>query len=299
MKPVKFLYMILLCAFAANTTASVRGESAVANQASDLLRELLDSPSSSVLIAAHRGGYENDRADRAPENSVANILTCKSKGYHLYETDIQRTKDGHFVIVHDPAINRETSGTGVVSEKTLGELKQLHKRYRNGSLSEEPVATLEEFLKQGKGHIVFKADLKPGVSKYFGEIMELVEKQDAMNGIIFRVPYSEAKLFAKHRSEGLRFAKHSLMFKVSSQQQIDEVKKSFDATTIQVNLDRSDPTNRKTLEIIGYAVGKGFLVETHAEGSPEDWAKLIDAGVRMFHTSAPSKVQKLLESLNK
>ncbi len=99
--------------------------------------------SSSVLVAAHRGGYETDSADGAPENSVANIRNSSSKGYQLYETDIQRTKDGHFVIMHDVTIDRETTGSGKASEMDLAELKQLHKRFRDGSVSEERVATLE------------------------------------------------------------------------------------------------------------------------------------------------------------
>ncbi len=65
-----------------------------------------------VRIAAHRGGYETDKTDDAPENSVANIRVYMNKGYELYETDIQRTKDGHFVIIHDPTIDRETTGSG-------------------------------------------------------------------------------------------------------------------------------------------------------------------------------------------
>ena len=88
-------------------------------------------PGEIVLIAAHRGGYENDKTDRAPENSVANILNCERKGYDFYETDIQRTKDGHFVIVHDKTIDRETTGTGPCENMNLDELKQFYKRYHS------------------------------------------------------------------------------------------------------------------------------------------------------------------------
>ena len=250
--------------------------------------------STSILIAAHRGGYENDKADQAPENSVANIMIGKSKGYDLYETDIQRTKDGHFVIMHDPTIQRETTGTGKTSNMTLAELEQLHKRFRDGSVSNERVATLEEFLRQGKGITVFKVDLKPGVSKYFKEIMQLVIKQDALNSIIFRVPYHQANLFAKYKEDGVTYSKSLLMFKVSTKEQIDDIKTRFDPLTIQINLNKSEPTNRQTLKLIQYAVSQGLLVQTHAEGKAEDWRKLIDAGVSMFHTNNPSKLKAFL-----
>lgn len=253
--------------------------------------------SGKILIAAHRGGYANDKADRSPENSVANIGNCQRKGYDLYETDIQRTKDGEFVIMHDASIDRETTGTGATGRMNLGELRQLQKRYRDGTVSTERVATLEEFLQEGRNRTVFKADLKPGVSNYFKAIMELVVKHDAMEGIIFRVPYGEADLFARYRADGVPYSRSLLMFKVSTKEQVDDIKARFDPLTIQVNVNKSDPANRQTLELIQYAANRGLLVETHAEGNAADWRKLVEAGVRMFHTGKPAKVQAFLRSL--
>jgi glycerophosphoryl diester phosphodiesterase len=252
-----------------------------------------------VLIAAHRGGYESDKADQAPENSLANIQVCQSKGYPLYETDIQRTKDGHFVIMHDRTIDRETTGTGVVSEMMLADLKGLHQRYRDGSVSEEGVATLEEFLEQGKGRTVFKADLKPGVSAHFPAIMKQVVELGALDGIIFRLPYSEAARFEAYKAGGVPYTKSLLMFKVSSKKQLDDIQARFDPLFIQINLSKKDPSATDTLALIRYASSRGLLVETHADGTAEDWAKLVDAGVRMFHSSKPSLVQAFLHGRSK
>lgn len=269
---------------------------AQADSIAGILGDLQDPNSSQVFIAAHRGGYEYDREDAAPENSIANIRNCASKVYELFETDIQRTKDGHFVIIHDPTIERETSGAGKASEMTLLELKSLKKRYRDGSLSSERVASLEEFLEEGRGLTVFKADMKPGVSQHFDEIMKLVVEGDALDGIIFRVPYKDADLYEAYRERGVLIAKHTLMFMVFSTKQVDDIKSRFDSSTIEIKLDKLDPTNEKALDLIRYAIDKGFVVEAHAEGDKEDWEELIGAGVRMFHAKAPSKVKKLLES---
>jgi hypothetical protein len=264
--------------------------------ASQILREVLDPSSSRVFIAAHRGGYQDDKQDAAPENSVANIKNCESKGYELFETDIQRTKDGHFVMVHDPTIDRETSGAGKASEMEIAELKRLRKRYRDGSLSSERVATLDEFLEQGKGRTLFKADMKPGVSRYFDDIMKRVVAHKAIDGIIFRVTYREARFYEQYREGGGLIARHTLMFMVSSKKQVDDIKARFNAATIEIKLDRADPTNPKALELIRYATDKGFVVEAHAEGGEKDWLALIEAGVRIFHTRSPSKQKMLLET---
>lgn len=249
---------------------------------------------SDILIAAHRGGYETDQIDRAPENSVANIRVSQRKGFALYETDIQRTSDGHFVIVHDATLDRETTGTGHASDHTLAELKQLHKKYRDGSVSPHLVATLSEFLREGKNRTVFKADLKPGVSAHFPAIMDLVRKLKAEDGIIFRVPYGEADLFAQYRADGVFTSANRLMFKVANRTELDDIKVRFNPQWIQVNLSRTEPSTPQTLDLIRYALSQGLSVETHAEGTPDDWAKLIEAGVRMFHTNYPTAFQKFL-----
>ena len=73
-------------------------------------------------------------------------------------------------------MDRETNGTGKAEDLTLAELKGLRKRYRDGSMSSEPVATLEELLVAGKGRILFKPDLKPGMIDHFDELARLVSK---------------------------------------------------------------------------------------------------------------------------
>ncbi|TWT98718.1 Glycerophosphoryl diester phosphodiesterase [Neorhodopirellula pilleata] len=284
-----------LCLIAAGP-AQCRFAPIVAEEATPRAKEFRSSPLD-VKIAAHRGGYETDKADDAPENSVANILVCQQKGYALYETDIQRTRDGHFVIVHDETIDRETNGSGAASEQELSDLKKLHKRFHDQSVSEHRVATLEEFLIEGKNRVVFKADLKPGVTQFFDEIMKVVARHDALDGIIFRVPYRDAKLYADYRSGGVPYHRDLLMFMVSNKKQVDEIQEQFDPSTIQVNVSKKDPADARTLELIRYAVDKGITVETHAEGTEEDWKKLIDAGVRMFHTSKPSRVKTFLKQL--
>ena len=41
------------------------------------------------------------------------------------ELDIQLTKDGQLIAMHDTAVDRTTNGTGEVRDKTLSEIKSL------------------------------------------------------------------------------------------------------------------------------------------------------------------------------
>ena len=48
-----------------------------------------------------------DWENRALENSHPNIQKAIKMGFVIYESDLRVTKDGHFVIMHDPTITEQ------------------------------------------------------------------------------------------------------------------------------------------------------------------------------------------------
>ena len=259
--------------------------------------------SGKVLIAAHRGGYEKERQDRCVENSAANIVNAIVKGFEVFETDLRVTKDGVFVVVHDPEISLETNGKGAVEKQNWEELRLLKKRYRNrgkdraipGLVSEQRIATFEELLKGANQRIMLKVDLKDDAYLEFAEIMKIVEKHDMLEWTIFRVRYSQREFFSNYVKAGLPCSKNTLMFKVQSHIQIDEVASTFSPATIEVVMKGKSPLADE-LTAVKYAKGKGLLVEQHSGKTMQDWEKQIEAGTRMFHTAAPLKFQEFLEA---
>ena len=103
---------------------------------------------SSVQIIAHRGG-----GTEGPENTVAGIEKAWEAGAYGSEIDIQRTKDGHYVINHDNNFKRVAGDKRKPSQMTLEEVKKL-------SVGGEPVPTLEEALLAAKGRGVLFIELK-------------------------------------------------------------------------------------------------------------------------------------------
>jgi glycerophosphoryl diester phosphodiesterase len=71
------------------------------------------------LIVAHRGLLRH-----APENTLANFRACLELRLGL-EFDVQRTRDGRLVCIHDGTVDRTTGGTGKVAEMTLEEVRKL------------------------------------------------------------------------------------------------------------------------------------------------------------------------------
>ncbi|MEJ8650737.1 glycerophosphodiester phosphodiesterase family protein [Streptomyces sp. MS1.AVA.3] len=68
----------------------------------------------------HRGAPET-----APENTLASLEAAADRGADWVETDVQFTKDGRPVIMHDVTVDRTTDGTGRVDELTAEEISRL------------------------------------------------------------------------------------------------------------------------------------------------------------------------------
>lgn len=73
-----------------------------------------------MKIYAHRGA-----SGFAPENTMEAFNLALEKGADGIELDVQLSKDGEVVVVHDDNIKRTSNGEGLVSSKTLEELKSL------------------------------------------------------------------------------------------------------------------------------------------------------------------------------
>lgn len=113
-----------------------------------------------VIVLAHRGCW----ADGAPEVSIAAIRACGPVGAQAVEIDVQKTRDGVLVLMHDESVDRTTNGTGRVADMTLAQIHALRLRAGAGgegaALTDERVPTLEEALLAAKGRFIVVLDMK-------------------------------------------------------------------------------------------------------------------------------------------
>ena len=101
-----------------------------------------------VKIIAHRAG-----GNEGSENTLSGLDAAWKAGAYGSEIDIQRTKDGHYVVNHDSNFKRVAGDSRKPEEMTLKEVKKL-------SIDGEPVPTFEEMLLASKGRIVLFTELK-------------------------------------------------------------------------------------------------------------------------------------------
>lgn len=147
------------------------------------LRAFADEPPQ-PLIVAHRGLLRH-----APENTLANFRACLELRLG-FEFDVQRTRDGHLVCIHDDTVDRTTNGVGKVSELTLSQIRALDAgSWFDPMFSNERVPTIYEVLHLIAEHqhrdVLVAVDLKSGDDQQEREVVLIAEKQKVLHRLIF------------------------------------------------------------------------------------------------------------------
>lgn len=93
------------------------------------------------LFAAHRGG-----AALWPENSLLAFRNALALGADYLELDVHLSRDGEVIVMHDPTLDRTSTGSGPVRERPAAELGALRLKDKSGAATGEPVPTLEQVV---------------------------------------------------------------------------------------------------------------------------------------------------------
>ncbi|WP_199615496.1 glycerophosphodiester phosphodiesterase [Paenibacillus alkalitolerans] len=114
-------------------------------------------------IVAHRGW-----SGSAPENTMAAFrLAVSEPRISGIELDVQLTKDGVPVVIHDFTLERTTTGQGPVKDRTLAEIKECDAgAWFAPEFRGERVPTLREALELMKGRVHVNIELKTKANLY-------------------------------------------------------------------------------------------------------------------------------------
>ncbi len=146
-----------------------------------------------MRIWAHRGCSQ-----MYPENTLLAFEKAAAvQNLTGIELDIQMTKDGELVVIHDERVDRTTEGIGFVRDYTLSQLKKLH-IYADSHPSQtiptmnEVFDMLEQKLKTG---FRLNIELKNGIFPYDGmeeKIVELVHKRGLQEVVVYSTFYAKS-----------------------------------------------------------------------------------------------------------
>ncbi len=146
-----------------------------------------------MKIWAHRGCSQ-----MYPENTLLAFEKAMNvQGLTGIEIDIQLTKDGKLVVIHDERVDRTTEGIGYVRDYTLSQLKKLHIYADDNPTQliptiEEVFDLLEMRLKSG---LKLNIELKNSVYPYDDmeeKIIEMAHKRGLEKSIVYSTFYAKS-----------------------------------------------------------------------------------------------------------
>ncbi|WP_062106988.1 glycerophosphodiester phosphodiesterase [Bacillus niameyensis] len=121
-----------------------------------------------IRAQAHRG-----YPVKYPENTLAAYQAAYDLGYEYLELDVQLSKDGVPILMHDITVNRMTDAKGFINDFTFEQLRQL----KVGGT--ERIPTLEEALQFANGKMKVAVELKQHGNMYPGleeKSLEVIEE---------------------------------------------------------------------------------------------------------------------------
>lgn len=135
-------------------------------------------------IWAHRGasGY-------APENTLDAFALAVEQKADGVELDVQLSKDGQLVVIHDETINRVSNQRGYVKDLELKELKKCNVNRTISGYREVEIPTLREVYQLLKEtDLTINVELKTSIIWYpqiEEKVLDLTKEMDMMERVIF------------------------------------------------------------------------------------------------------------------
>ncbi len=132
----------------------------------------------------HRGASDN-----YPENTILAFSKAVEEGVGGIEMDIRRTKDGTYMVMHDPTLDRTTNGTGAIAEQEWEYISGLDagawKATEFAGREDTKVPSLEQVLYEFKYQPVFLSlQLKMEIQDIY-PVIDLVRSEDLMKRCLF------------------------------------------------------------------------------------------------------------------
>lgn len=145
-----------------------------------------------IALVAHRGG-----GDLGAENTIEGLKNAIKENAKYSEIDVQRTKDGKYIINHDKTFKRLCGVSKASSDMNLEEIKNLKVENEFDDEKEsQPVATLEEMLETAKGKIGLFIELKGSTAdnKMVDDVVKMVkERKMEKEVVLISLDYSLIK----------------------------------------------------------------------------------------------------------
>jgi glycerophosphoryl diester phosphodiesterase len=226
-------------------------------------------------VIAHRGA-----SGSAPENTLAAFRRAAALGADMIELDVQLTRDGAVVVIHDWTLERTTDGTGAVRDQAFAALRHLDAgRWFAPAFAGERIPTLGEVL--AAVPLPVNVELKPaGVDGLEGHALAAVEAAGALARVVFSS--FDAGILTRLR----RLAPAAELAVLWEHDDVDAAAAAIErvaARGLHLRKDIARP------EVLAALARTGTPVRVWTVNDPDEFAQLGSAGVEGIFSDYPER----------
>lgn len=280
----------------------LRNQGKSVNTAGYIRKKLMDRDQHYVHVVSHRGDWK-----QFPENSLDAINSIIQMGGDVVEIDVQRTKDGQLILMHDERLDRTTNGKGLIAETTFADIQKLFLKDHNGNVTQHKVPTLKEVLLMSKGRIMLNLDK---ADRFFEQVVALLQETGTTDIAILKGLQSIEEINNRLgvHLDSIIFMPMVRMDNDDAEQRITSFVNEMAPVVFEVGYQKSDnplPLKAKKLvarkSLLWYNSLKGRNVNHDDVVSKADpdagYGYLIDKlGARMIQTDEPARLIEYLRS---
>jgi glycerophosphoryl diester phosphodiesterase len=235
-----------------------------------------------VAVTAHRGA-----SLQAPENSMAAFRAAAEAGATYVELDVQRTRDGALVVIHDGDLMRMAGDPRKVRDLTLAEIQALDIGSRRGPQhAGERVPTLAEVIDYARGRFRINVELKynvpdPGLAP---AVVGLLREQDFIDEVVI----TSLDLAALRQVEAIEPRLVTGLIVTAAVGNVLRV----DADFVSLN------SARATARLVAQAQAAGKQVHVWTVNEPEVMLRMIERDVDNIITDDPATLVRVMRERN-
>ncbi|MGA9347578.1 MAG: glycerophosphodiester phosphodiesterase [Anaerolineae bacterium] len=240
-----------------------------------------------VLNFAHRGASRD-----APENTLAAFRLAREMGADGVELDVQASKDGEAVVIHDFTVDATTDGQGPVRDKTLAELKELDAgSWFDARFAGQRIPTLQEVIVEVGHQLLLNIELKAKVfssASLVAEVVRLIEDHN----LVHRAIVSSFSPLALRRVKRLNHhIPTGLLYYFDLPAHLIRALFAFLADPDALHPEK----HLVAQEYTRWAKERGYRVNAWTVDEPAEMERLIALGVDGIITNRPDVLREILE----
>jgi glycerophosphoryl diester phosphodiesterase len=246
-------------------------------------------PAGQVRIVAHRGLLKH-----APENTAAAFRSCLALRLG-FELDVQRTKDGRLVCLHDTTLDRTTNGRGDASAMTWKELQRLDAgTWFDPAFRNERIPLMDDvfaMIARSRHPVLIAVDVKIADPNVERDLVKLAVEHKILDRLVFIGRTIESADMRKRFKTADRNARTARLAK--SRDELRDVLKDPQADWAYV---RFIPT-ADDVAAIHRAKKRVILVGPKVAGKePANWKAAVANGVDAILTDYPLELRKAVRA---